>query len=75
MRLEGIFWKPRGQKKPSWELVRKHEFAELKTANSCLRAWKGFSGSYADRKNLPGELVRKQEFAELKIGGKIYAIW
>ena len=28
--------------------MRKQEFAELKTAKSRLRAWKGFSGSYAD---------------------------
>ncbi len=75
MRLEGIFWKPRGQKKPSWELVRKHEFAELKTANSRLRAWKGFSGSYADRKNPSWELVRKHEFAELKTAKSCLRAW
>lgn len=39
MRLEGIFWKPRGQKKPSWELVRKHEFAELKIGGKIYAIW------------------------------------
>ncbi len=55
--------------------MRKQEFAELKTAKSCLRAWKGFSGSHADRKNLPGELVRKHDFAELKTANSRLRAW
>ncbi len=73
MRLEGIFWKLCGQKNPSWELVRKQEFAELKTAKSCLRAWKGFSGSYADRKNLPGNWCVNKSLRNLKQQTLVYA--
>ncbi len=73
MRLEGIFWELCGQKKPSWELVRKQEFAELKTANSRLRAWKGFSGSHADRKNLPGNWCVNTSLRNLKQQTLVYA--